>query len=108
MWSVYRVLRLTPALLVCAGCLNPWHTRMPTFRTQSPESERRESEYHDPFPDSQIGPETGFRPEDYHQQRPLPVRTRQRFDVSRFRQQLMTPPPVSPPPGSEYPQVVPF
>ncbi len=95
-------------LSLSAGCLNPFFTRTPTLATGSPQQERQESQYHDPFPDSQTGPATGARPAGFDQQRPLPIRTRELYDISRFRQGLGTPSPVSPSPGGEYPQVVPF
>lgn len=74
----------------------------------APEVERIEQQYHDPYPDSQMGPSTGFRPTEYNEQRPLPVRIREKSDGSRGRAGSVTPPPVSPDVGSQYPGVVPF
>jgi hypothetical protein len=97
-------------LLCLTGCLTPWNTRFPTVFTRAPEIERVEQQYHDPYPDSQLGPSTGSRPLQYHDQRPLPVRIREKSDGSRMRSLNGTfiPPPVSPSPGSQYPAVVPF
>ncbi len=101
---------LTIATLPLSGCLNPMFYRLPTLWPRPPEVEQRESEYHDPFPDSQTGPSTGVRPQNFNEQRPLPVRIRERYDGSRVRPSpgLGVPPPVGPSPGSQYPQVVPF
>jgi hypothetical protein len=107
---------------------------MPTVGTDPPEIERREYQYHDPFPDSQTGPSVGFRPLSFDEQRPLPVRIREKYDVSLARQlsgvavpshgapfmplpnvPVISPPvspairpPVGPSPSSHYPQVVPY
>ena len=74
------------------------------------EIERVEQQYHDPYPDSQLGPSTGTRPLQYNEQRPLPVRIREKSDGTRLRglDPALTPTPVSPSPGSQYPAVVPF
>ncbi|MBX3436777.1 MAG: hypothetical protein KF861_04740 [Planctomycetaceae bacterium] len=105
-----RALLLTSGLLCCSGCFQPWSLRLPTCWTHTPEVERMESQYHDPFPDSQVGPDTGTRPLFYDQQRPLPVRIRERYDGTRIRGQggAFVPPPVGTSPGSQYPQIVPY
>jgi hypothetical protein len=107
-----------PARCVCAaccllgltGCLNPSNYRLPTVFNKAPEIERVEQQYHDPYPDSQLGPSTGSRPLQYNEQRPLPVRIREKSDGTRVRglDPSLTSPPVSPSPGSQYPAVVPF
>ena len=96
--------------LTMTGCLNPAFYRLPSFWTSSADVERREYQYHDPFPDDQSGPSTGVRLRNYNEQRPLPVRIREKYDGSRVRPQLApgVPAPVGPPAGSQYPQVVPF
>ncbi len=105
-----RQILLATATLSLTGCLNPAFYRLPTFWTGSSEVERREYQYHDPYPDAQTGPSTGFRPTNYNEQRPLPVRIREKYDGSRAHSPLGpgVPPPVGPAPGSQYPQVVPF
>lgn len=97
-------------LLCLTGCLTPWNYRLPTVFNRPPEVERVEQQYHDPYPDSQLGPSTGSRPLQYTEQRPLAVRIREKSDGSRLRSLNggFTAPPVSPSPGSQYPAVVPF
>jgi hypothetical protein len=98
------------SLLGLTGCLAPWNFRLPMVFNNAPDVERIEQQYHDPYPDSQLGPSTGSRPRQYNEQRPLPVRIREKSDVSRAISPngSVMPPPVSPAPGSQYPSVVPF
>lgn len=64
-----RVICLTTLLTGLAGCLNPATTRLPTC-AQSPQSiERRSLGHFDPFPDPDLGPETGSRPPDFTEPR---------------------------------------
>jgi hypothetical protein len=127
-------LLLLSGLLGGSGCFHPWSLRLPTVWNDPPEVERREYQYHDPFPDSQTGPSVGFRPLSFDEQRPLPVRIREKYDVSLARQLSgvavpspgvpfvpapngavispslgpSVPPPVGPSPSSQYPLVVPY
>ena len=105
-----RQLMIAVGVLSLTGCFNPVFTRLPTFWTRPAEIERREYQYHDPFPDGQTGPSTGFRPTEYKEQRPMPIGIREKYDGSRVRPTIGpgVPPPVGAAPGSEYPQVVPF
>lgn len=48
-----------------AGCLNPRYTRLPTFRFGNPVAERENLERHDPFPNSEFGPDTFARPRSF-------------------------------------------
>ena len=98
------------SLIGLCGCLAPWNVRLPIMFNQSPDVERVEQQYFDPYPDSQMGPSTISRPRQYDEQRPLPVRIREKSDISRAitPNRNVTPPPVSPGPGSQYPSVVPF
>src|SRR5690606_2446435 len=102
-----RQILVACSLAGMSGCLAPWNYRLPTWWTSSPEVGRIEQQFHDPHPDSQLGPDTGTRPQQYMQQRPLPVRIREKSDQARGQGQLV-PPPVSPDIGSQYPAVVPF
>lgn len=67
------------------------------------EAERREAQVKDPYPDSLAGPETGFRPLDYQEQRSEPLQAKDRYLTSMFRirrtpqpfgQTYLPPPPV--------------
>jgi len=102
-----HLLLVASCLTGLSGCLAPWSIRLPTVFNNPPDVERVEQQYHDPYPDSQLGPSTGSRPRQFDEQRPLPVRIREKADGARSQGFIM-PPPVSPGPGSEYPGVVPF
>jgi hypothetical protein len=109
MRSPARLAAAVCSLIGLSGCLAPWNVRLPMVFNNSPEAERIEQQYHDPYPDTQLGPNTGSRPRQYNEQRPLPVRIREKSDVSRvIAPRGSVAPPVSPAPGSEYPSVVPF
>jgi hypothetical protein len=96
-----------PAFLCASGCLTPWNTRFPQLLPRSLEYERRESEVQDPYPESDLGPETASRPRDYGQQRSEPQRARERSEASWLRQQYGQPPGVdSPDTGAAYPDAV--
>lgn len=101
---------LACCLLSASGCLAPWNVRLPRFFNSNPDVERLEQQYHDPYPDAQLGPSTGTRPLQYNEQRPMAVRIREKSDASRSRGLGggTIPPPVSPGAGSQYPAVVPF
>ncbi|MBX3443074.1 MAG: hypothetical protein KF774_11770 [Planctomyces sp.] len=55
--------------LVLTGCFNPFNTRLPTLASRGSEYERRESQIQDPYPDRDLGPDTGFRPREFNDQR---------------------------------------
>ncbi|REJ93850.1 MAG: hypothetical protein DWQ34_09680 [Planctomycetota bacterium] len=108
-----RLPQSTPGLcllltLFASGCLTQYNTKFPTLAPHSTEYERRESEIQDPFPENDLGPETGFRPPDYDQQRSEVQRAKERFDASILRQQHGSPQPgpVPGPTGSHYPEAV--
>lgn len=90
------------------GCLTPLNTKFPTLAPHSTEYEQRESQVQDPFPETDLGPETGFRPPDYEQQRSEVQRAKERFGASILRQQHGSPQPgpVPGPSGSLYPEAV--
>lgn len=110
MRSPARLAALVCSLVGLSGCLAPWNIRLPMVYNDPPATERIEQQYHDPYPDSALGPSTGSRPRWYDEQRPLPVRIREKSDVSRIINPAgnAVPPPISPAPGSQYPAVVPF
>lgn len=65
--------------LTATGCLfSPrfeQQVRLPQLWPRHPVIERRASEYHDPYPDSSIGPGRGVRPLGFHRQRTETRRT---------------------------------
>jgi len=58
-------------ILAClaAGCINPYTTRTPQVASRGSEYERRESQIQDPYPDRNLGPDPGFRPLGFQDQR---------------------------------------
>jgi len=65
--------------LLATGCIfSPQfaqQVRMPALWPRHPVIERRAAEYHDPFPNSAMGPGTGLRPRGFHRQRSETRRT---------------------------------
>lgn len=83
-------------LVVSSGCMNSPTTRYPTLVPRAAETERRAAQIKDPYPDSRMGPEVGFRPTEYQQQRAEPVIAKDRFYsgfVSRPRLEQPSPGP---------------
>jgi hypothetical protein len=96
------------AMLLLCGCVNPWNTRMPEVAPRSTQYEQSQAKVQDPFPDADIGPDVGFRPLDYRQQRSEPLRSKERVNAAILRQQLGVPgggtaPGIN---GSMYPDAV--
>lgn len=58
------MLALVVTLSFC-GCTSPMFSRYPTFQASNPRSEARSFMEHDPFPDPDIGPDSGARPREY-------------------------------------------
>jgi len=75
-----RRLNFVLALGVCclAGCFSPRTTRLPGPHFQSQPIERYRAEVVDPYPDSSSGPDTGFRPLGFQQQRSESLRSKRR------------------------------
>jgi hypothetical protein len=82
-----RFLLIVGACLSC-GCFNPQRTRLPEVVPRNAEYERIESQIHDPYPDRDQGPDTGFRPREFAQQRSEPQRSRDRSYVAALRERL--------------------
>jgi hypothetical protein len=104
-----RSYRLTvAAVLSLGGCVNPWNTRMPDIAPRSTQYEQSQAKVQDPFPDADIGPDMGFRPLDYRQQRSEPLRTKERANSAILRQQVGIPGGSTAPGynGSMYPEAV--
>jgi hypothetical protein len=73
-------------VLTLSSCINERNTRFPTVFNYGPEYERAQAAVQDPYPDSIAGPDTGFRPNEFHQERPEPDRVRDRWTATRMRQ----------------------
>lgn len=65
---------LAVALFGLSGCVNP-DTRLPTLGWTDSRAERIASEYHDPLPESDVGPATSTRPRGFTTARSEPRRT---------------------------------
>jgi hypothetical protein len=97
------------AAILCAtfsGCITPWNTKMPQWHMSSAEWQQREAQNQDPFPDSDIGPDTGVRPRGYNQQRSDPLRTKIKSEDTRIRLQVAPPPGATNGIGAQYPEAV--
>lgn len=96
------------AALSLSGCVNPLSTRLPDVAPRSTQYEQSQAKIQDPFPDADSGPDVGFRPLDYRQQRSEPLRTKERANAAILRQQLGVPGggTAPGPNGSLYPEAV--
>jgi hypothetical protein len=92
------------------GCMTPWNTRFPDLIPRSTQYEQAQAEVQDPYPDADIGPETGFRPLGYTEQRSEQVIAKDRAGAAFLRQQYGQPGGgIAPGPnGSLYPDAVPY
>ena len=72
--SARAILFLNASCLLLTGCLTPFNTRMPDLFPRHPRVEKRAYEFHDPCPDSSVGPETDQRPPGFNIQRTEPRR----------------------------------
>ncbi|NOX54693.1 MAG: hypothetical protein GXP27_09695 [Planctomycetes bacterium] len=94
-------------LCVASGCITPYNTRLPTLLPRHPAVEKRSYEFHDPFPDPNLGPETDQRPRGYKRPRTQP---RQLWELRGLRQLPSNSPAEQPAPqsstGTKYPHVV--
>lgn len=79
---------------------------MPQWHMSSAEWQRRESQAQDPYPDAATGPDTGVRPRGFNQQRPDPIRTKDRAYSSGIRRQFAPQPGSVDGPGAMYPEAV--
>jgi hypothetical protein len=100
----------TLAATSISGCLTPWNTRFPDLVPRSTQYEQAQAEVQDPYPDADIGPETGFRPLGYTEQRSEQVIAKDRAGAAFLRQQYGQPGGgIAPGPnGSLYPDAVPY
>lgn len=118
-WKIASRNALMAWCLLCFGCVTPFNTRLPAVANRPPEIERREAQIHDPYPDSTFGPDTGFRPLGYQDQRSEPQRAKDRYYTAILRSQagnqspqtapnpLLAPQTMAPLPQGAYGQVPP-
>lgn len=93
-------------LIFGSGCVSPFNTKTPQVVHRPAEVERREAQVHDPYPDSTFGPDTGFRPLGFTEQRSEPQRAKDRFYTAMLRRQNGSPfAPQSMDPTTRRPQV---
>lgn len=95
--------------LAMGGCVNPFNTRLPDCAPRSTQYEQAQAKVQDPFPDSDLGPEVGFRPLDFRDQRSEQLRAKERASAAFLRQQYGVPGggAIPGPNGSLYPEAVP-
>ncbi|MEZ6058333.1 MAG: hypothetical protein R3C01_16660 [Planctomycetaceae bacterium] len=80
-----RPFQIVLFVAICAtwgGCITPQNTRFPSPHFRPTSVERAAAQIYDPFPDRSIGPDTGFRPRDFNQQRSDVMRAKQRSHLS--------------------------
>jgi len=96
------------AALSFGGCVNPFNTRLPDLAPRSTQYEQSQAKVQDPFPDAQTGPDIGFRPLDYQQQRSEELQAKERANAAFLRQQIGVPGGGTAPGanGSMYPEAV--
>jgi hypothetical protein len=103
---IRRIALLFVGVLVQAGCVNPQTTRVPELAPRGSEYERRESQIQDPYPDKELGPEVGFRPREFQQQRSEVQRSKDR-SYSSFLRSRVGPAGSAAPPAQFYPPTAP-
>ena len=87
------------------GATTVTSTRLPQMTPRASEVERRESQIQDPYPDRDLGPDVGFRPRGFEEQRPEIQRTKDRSYSAFLRSQARQTPP--PPDAPVYPPALP-
>jgi hypothetical protein len=107
MFSNRLTLCLAAAMLLTAGCVSPWSTRLPTLQTGSPAEEKRGYERHDPFPDVESGPETMTRPRGFDRPRNEGRQATEGYQNTRGLQPGAPGGPLISPPSTTYPNAVP-
>ena len=68
-------LLLVGAVALCAGCVNPGNTQLPRVGYNDARYEQAVAEYHDPFPETDVGPGVSARPRGFTTARSEPRRT---------------------------------
>lgn len=100
-------LGLALAIGSLTGCLNPFTTRVPQVASRGSEYERRESQIQDPYPDRNLGPDPGFRPLGFQDQRSEVQLAKDRAYAGFIRTQATVRPPAIQPGVPAYPNGVP-
>jgi hypothetical protein len=106
---MHRPHRMTViAALSLGGCVNPFNTRLPEAMPRSTQYEQAQAKVQDPFPDAETGPDIGFRPLDYRQQRSEQMLAKEKANAAFLRQQIGVPGGGTAPGanGSMYPEAV--
>jgi len=91
LWRSGQFLLWSVVLASISGCFTPYTTHFPSLSFMPSEYERREAQIHDPYPDTDIGPDTGNRPPGFRQQRPEALRAQDKYFASLRRQQSGAP-----------------
>lgn len=89
-----------------AGCAADPYLKTPTLQARSPAAERRAAEYHDPFPDDEMGPKTFSRPRDFHMPRTTTRQSAELRSLHMLGPDEALAPPKSTRPERRYSQVV--
>ncbi len=102
----FSVLMIGASCALLSGCMTDPYLKWPSIAPRSASAERRAAEYHDPFPDDQMGPKTFSRPRDFQAPR---TTTRQSAELRSLH--MLGPdeafaPPQSNRPERRYSQVV--
>jgi hypothetical protein len=79
--ALMRRIRFIGCAALCAGCISPQYTRLPSLRPSSTAAERNSYVYHDPLPDREAGPAIE-RPRGFERQRSEPTRTLERSEIT--------------------------
>jgi hypothetical protein len=99
-----KLLSTAATLCLCAGCITPSNTRLPTLGFGDPKAERQSYLAHNPLPDTEE-PFAGGNPRGFEHQRSEPVRTRERY-VNPISLTPEGTPAATPPAAWRYPQSV--
>ncbi len=98
---------LSAALLMSAGCVSPFTTRLPTLGFNAPLAEKRAYERHDPFPNEDFGPDTQTRPRGFVEPRNEERKALEGRMLNGLQPENSSPFPNVPMTGSDYPDAVP-
>lgn len=89
---------LTVVATTATGCFTSHTTRCPSLWPRGAEVARREAQVYDPYPDEKWGPQVGFRPLQFTQQRSVPQQAKDRFFSSFLKTRYGSPAAPAPAP----------